>query len=78
MENFTLLTSGGIAEQDLVMDGWTDIIGKLLTRLRDRDSAEAASGDLAAVLEMADFEKMEQIRCTGRRGRARHRRRRRR
>ena len=62
MENFTLLTSGGIAEQDLVMDGWTDIIGKLLTRLRDRNSAEALSGDLAAVLEMADFEKMEQIR----------------
>ena len=62
MENFTLLTSGGIAEQDLVMDGWTDIIGKLLTRLRDRDSAEALSGDLATVLEMADFEKMEQIR----------------
>jgi cyclohexanone monooxygenase len=62
MENFTLLTSGGIAEQDLVMDGWTDIIGKLLTRLRDRNSAEALSGDLASVLEMADFEKMEQIR----------------
>ena len=63
MENFTILTSGGIAEQDLVMDGWTDIIGKLLTRLRDRDSAEAASGDIAAVLELADFEKMEQIRA---------------
>jgi cyclohexanone monooxygenase len=62
MENFTLLTSGGIAEQDLVMDGWTDIIGKLITRLRDRTTAEARSGDLAAVLEMADFEKMEQIR----------------
>ncbi|HEY1652213.1 MAG TPA: NAD(P)/FAD-dependent oxidoreductase [Acidimicrobiales bacterium] len=63
IENFTLLTSGGIAEQDLVMDGWTDIIGKLLTRLRERTSAEALSGDLATVLEMADFEKMEQIRA---------------
>jgi cation diffusion facilitator CzcD-associated flavoprotein CzcO len=62
IENFTLLTSGGVADQDLVMDGWTDIIGKLLTRLRDRDSAEALAGDLATVLEMADFEKMEQIR----------------
>ncbi len=63
MENFTLLTSGGIAEQDLVMDGWTDIIGKLLTRLRERDPADAASGDIGAVLELADFEKMEQIRA---------------
>jgi cation diffusion facilitator CzcD-associated flavoprotein CzcO len=62
MENFTLLTSGGVAEQDLVMDGWTDIIGRLITRLRSRDSPEVANGDLAAVLELADFEKMEQIR----------------
>jgi cyclohexanone monooxygenase len=62
MENFTLLTSGGVAEQDLVMDGWTDIIGRLITRLRDRDNPEALSGDLAGVLELADFEKMEQIR----------------
>jgi len=62
MENFTLLTSGGVAEQDLVMDGWTDIIGRLITRLRDRDSPEAQSGDLATALELADFEKMEQIR----------------
>jgi cyclohexanone monooxygenase len=63
VENFTILTSGGIAEQDLVMDGWTDIIGKLLTRLRDRDSTEGAGGDIGAVLELADFEKMEQIRA---------------
>jgi cyclohexanone monooxygenase len=63
IENFTLLTSGGIAEQDLVMDGWTDIIGKLLTRLRDRDPTDATSGDIGAVLELADFEKMEQIRA---------------
>jgi cyclohexanone monooxygenase len=62
MENFTLLTSGGIAEQDLVMDGWTDIIGKLVMRLRERASTEEAGASLASVLEMADFEKMEQIR----------------
>ncbi len=60
MENFTLLTSGGFAEEDLVMDGWTDIIGKLVTRLRDR--SPGSEGDLASVLELADFEKMEQIR----------------
>jgi cyclohexanone monooxygenase len=63
MENFTTLTSGGIADHDLVMDGWTDIIGKLITRLRDRNAAQAADGGLANVLEMADFEKMEQIRA---------------
>jgi cation diffusion facilitator CzcD-associated flavoprotein CzcO len=61
MENFTLLTSGGFAAEDLVMDGWTDIIGKLINRLREADPS-AATSDLATVLEMADFEKMEQIR----------------
>ncbi len=60
MENFTQLTSGGFAEQDLVMDGWTDIIGKLVTRLRDR--SPGSGHDVAAMLELADFEKMEQIR----------------
>jgi cation diffusion facilitator CzcD-associated flavoprotein CzcO len=63
MENFTLLTSGGMAEQDLVMDGWTDIIGKLITRLRDRDGVGASDGGIASVLELADFDKMEQIRA---------------
>ena len=63
MENFTILTSGGLANEDLVMDGWTDIIGKLLTRLRDRAATDEALGDLASVLELADFEKMEQVRA---------------
>jgi cyclohexanone monooxygenase len=63
MENFTTLTSGGLADEDLVMDGWTDIIGKLLTRLRDRTASGEAQQDLASVLELADFEKMEQIRA---------------
>ncbi len=58
MENFTVLTSGGIAEHDLVMDGWTDIIGKLLTRLRDMDGGT----DPMAAMELADFEKMNEIR----------------
>jgi len=60
MENFTVLTSGGFASEDLVMDGWTDIIGRLGRRLRDEG---AALEDLGMALELADFEKMEQIRA---------------
>ena len=60
MENFTVLTSGGMAGEDLVMDGWTDIIGRLLRRLREQDGPPDES--LADTLELADFEKMEQIR----------------
>ena len=32
MENFNTLVSGGFEPEDLVNDGWTDIIGKLLVR----------------------------------------------
>ncbi len=63
MVNFTTLTSGGMAEQDLVMDGWTDIIGKLITRMLNRDESAPADGSIASVLELADFDKMEQIRA---------------
>ncbi len=57
--NFTQLTSGGTAEQDLVMDGWTDI-ARLIAKLLD--SAAGASDPLEA-METADFEKMERIRA---------------
>jgi cyclohexanone monooxygenase len=59
MENFSTLTSGGFAEEDLVQDGWTEIIGKLL---RGRGRA-LADGDIMKTIELADFEKMEQIRA---------------
>jgi cyclohexanone monooxygenase len=65
MENFNNLVSGVPESEDLVNDGWTDIIGKLLVMVR-RD-AEAGRADLSAdglarTMELADFEKMEQIR----------------
>ncbi len=62
IENFTMLTSGGLPEQDLVMDGWTDIIGKFVALLRKSGSSDLTGGSMAGVLELADFEKMEQIR----------------
>jgi cyclohexanone monooxygenase len=62
MENFSLLTGGGFAKEDLVMDGWTEIIGKLLRGMRER-RADADPHAAAATIELADFEKMEQIRA---------------
>ena len=63
IENFTTLTSGGIAERDLVMDGWTDIIGRLVAWLREGQDPQISAASLAASMELADFEKMEQIRA---------------
>ncbi|MBM3828560.1 MAG: NAD(P)/FAD-dependent oxidoreductase [Actinobacteria bacterium] len=62
MDNFNTLVSGGYAEVDLVSDGWTDIIGNLLIRLRAQEQVDLSPESLARNMEMADFEKMEQVR----------------
>lgn len=63
MENFNNLVSGIPEAEDLVDDGWTDIIGNLLIRIAQEGSAADLSPDgLQATMELADFEKMEQIR----------------
>ena len=62
MQNFNTLTSGGIVEEDLVQDGWTEIIRNLISmanyRGRDIDWSEVPK-----LMELADFEKMEQVRA---------------
>ena len=64
MENFNNLVSGVPEPEDLVDDGWTDIIGKLLLQMRQADGHATLSPEgLAKTIELADFEKMEQIRA---------------
>ncbi len=63
MDNFQILTAGGYQEEDLVNDGWTDIIRKLLSMMLSPDQADAASGDPMRRMETADFLKMEQVRA---------------
>ncbi len=63
MENFNTLVSGGFTNEDLVNDGWTDIIGKLLFRMRNGDNIDFTPEGLMATVELADFEKMEEIRA---------------
>ena len=65
--NFTALTGGGYAAEDLVMDGWTDIIGRIVTMLRQ--SGEMSADAIAAALEESDFQKMDDIRARVRRAR---------
>jgi len=63
MDNFQILTAGGYQEEDLVNDGWTDIIRKLLTMMLAKDNADMSPEAMAKTLETADFMKMEQIRA---------------
>jgi cyclohexanone monooxygenase len=62
MDNFNTLISGGFQEEDLVNDGWTDIIGKLLLMVQKDADADLTPDGIARTMELADFEKMEQIR----------------
>jgi cyclohexanone monooxygenase len=64
MDNFNTLVSGGFADEDMVNDGWTEIIRNLLILARrDHDAGVAPPKDAGATLELADFQKMEQIRA---------------
>jgi len=63
MNNFQLLTTGGYQEEDLVNDGWTDIVGKLLSMLQADKNPDLSPESLARTIETADFMKMEQIRA---------------
>ncbi len=62
MDNFNILVSGGFQAEDLVSDGWTDIIRKLLVMVREEGASAIADG-IAKTMEVADFQKMEQIRA---------------
>ena len=66
MENFNALVSGGQADDDLVGDGWTDIIRNLSVVARARQAASddhAAPATPADIVQLADYRKMEQIRA---------------
>jgi cation diffusion facilitator CzcD-associated flavoprotein CzcO len=59
MNNFDSIVSGGFEKEDMVADGWTDIIRMLITAKVDRTKPVEA----AAKLQLADFKKMESIRA---------------
>jgi cyclohexanone monooxygenase len=62
MDNFNILVSGGFQSEDLVSDGWTDIIRKLLVMVQQEPGSIGTPDGIAKTMELADFQKMEQIR----------------
>ena len=63
IDNFSILVSGGFQEVDLVSDGWTDIIRNLSGLAEMSGGLGSSPEELAARVELADFQKMEQIRA---------------
>jgi cyclohexanone monooxygenase len=61
MDNFGILVTGGFQDEDMVNDGWTEIIRNIL--LLHRAAAAAGQKDPADLVQLADFKKMEQIRA---------------
>ncbi len=64
LRNFLVLQSGGFAEEDLVMDGWTDIAKRIRDRMVDAmaKGAEFTPESFRQAYEESDDEKMEEIR----------------
>ncbi|HTK98065.1 MAG TPA: NAD(P)/FAD-dependent oxidoreductase [Pseudomonadales bacterium] len=62
MTNFNVLVTGGFQEEDLVADGWTDIIRNLGGLAARAPSGNQSPEEMAAMVELADFQKMEQVR----------------
>ena len=67
-DNFNALVSGVPQEEDLVDDGWTDLIGNLMKLVQGGDGVDLSPEGIQRAVELADLQKMEQIR--GRVGRA--------
>ena len=63
MENFNVLVSGGLQDEDLVSDGWTDIIRNLASIAAFRADKPMTPEEVAAGMELADFRKMNQVRA---------------
>ena len=62
MENFTTLQTGGFADEDLVMDGWTDISQRIRDRLLASPEPDLTPEGFLKAYHDSDDEKMEEIR----------------
>jgi cation diffusion facilitator CzcD-associated flavoprotein CzcO len=63
LENFTANQTGGMAEEDLVQDGWTDLARRIRSKIAELPADERTPTGMLAAFEDADFEKMEEIRA---------------
>ena len=61
MDNFNALVSGQPQEVDLVDDGWTSLIGKMIKLYLESQEGEALS--LPDIMDLANLEKMNELRA---------------
>lgn len=62
-DNFVSIMLGMPQEVDMVSDRWTDVWGKLATWSSDQNNAGDDAADPEFLLQIADYQKMEEIRA---------------
>jgi cation diffusion facilitator CzcD-associated flavoprotein CzcO len=63
LENFTAIQTGGLAGEDLVMDGWTDLARRVRSKIMALPREGLTAEKMMEAFEDSDFEKMEEIRA---------------
>jgi cyclohexanone monooxygenase len=63
LENFTANQTGGLVDEDLVMDGWTDLARRVREKVMTLPAEQFTPEGVMAAYEASDFEKMEEIRA---------------
>jgi cyclohexanone monooxygenase len=63
LDNFASNQTGGMAEEDLVMDGWTDIARRVREKIMGLPREGLTPAMVMEAFEDSDFEKMEEIRA---------------
>ncbi|HVX18147.1 MAG TPA: NAD(P)/FAD-dependent oxidoreductase [Acidimicrobiales bacterium] len=63
LENFTANQAGGSADEDLVMDGWTDLSRRIRSKVMELPADELTPQGMLRAFEDSDFEKMSEIRA---------------
>ncbi len=62
IENFTANQTATFVEEDLVQDGWTELVNRMKARFMGLPPDQMTPEGILAALEDSDFEKMDEIR----------------
>ena len=63
IDNFSAVVSGEEFDEDMVNDGWTDLIGNILLLARRKERAGETVEDPQTLIQIADYQKMERVRA---------------
>ncbi|WP_439115901.1 flavin-containing monooxygenase, partial [Ilumatobacter sp.] len=63
LENFTTLQTGGFTDEDLVMDGWTDISQRIRDKLLSSPEPDLSPAGMLQAYHDSDDEKMVEVRA---------------